>query len=212
MNTRTRSLLREEMGRRGHVSERAWLDEMRRPALTYGKSLVAEIRERQQHISRAVRNLLEPDPMNITITMREISNGVIVSTDQPEGYGTSRPLGEQFFPTWEIAMSELPGIAAEARERPRHRDAMRQEFAQRQARNVTERHAFSEGVTGTATDDIASWVSEPGVGVERLPEEAAALGETGAMETNTFNDDGDSLSAGTDTQHGYVIGGGHLHP
>lgn len=83
----------------------------------------------------------ENGPMNISIHLREIANGVIVSTA-----GTKN---EHFFPSMEIAMSELPGIAAEALESARGSISLREALHTRaQQQRSTESNAWLDNEIG----------------------------------------------------------------
>lgn len=117
--------------------------------------------------------------MQMTIHLREIANGVLVSHN---GSPRSRPFdgqGETYYPSWETAMSDLPGYAAGARE-------------EMQDLSAAVRHALKSNALGVGQAATRSPPSPTEPAVRLLPEEEAALSQAPAsayVETNTFNED-----------------------
>lgn len=176
-----------------------YLDDAAQRSLTYGDlqhRLVQRLFERAA-AEQGYNQRRETDPMNITIHLREITNGVLVSTSSAM-LGNE---GEQFFASWEIAMSELPGVAAAARERLVTEEATKDYYRQQAVRS---------------TLAVAEEQPEPDFSY-RLPEEAAALGEAGpvtyddeasepvrAISVEPVEDDGDTTVYSSPS---FVIGG-----
>jgi hypothetical protein len=153
----------------------------------------------------------ENDPMQITIRIREIANGVLVSADNECDIIGGPSNGETFYPSMVEALSELPGIGAEAVARQQKwREQMEQEAVMK--RSVIERDArYWNTPLGGPDAPKPPCEPDPRCTVEsqlnKLPEEAAVEEAAPDFESNTFSEDvEDEEQATYHPEHAFHIG------
>jgi hypothetical protein len=141
----------------------------------FGESYVASALRRQDALNRAWLHALDcgksphgqplrfrspppfqtrrKDPMNITINIRQIANGYVVSPGYQEGIlGCDNVQVEEFFPDAETMMAELPRVAGQT--------LARQEERNRRYEEEIERHTAEKAAYG-------SGAKHPGPGAQR---------------------------------------------
>lgn len=166
----------------------------------YGESLAASVRRRQREIDAEFRADLDrctyanpkkgTDPMShpisINISIAEIANGVIVTTDLSEGYGLSSGLGNgSYYPSLADAIDQMPAIVTAAWDR-----AQEQQRAYEKQRYVISDHRPpTTPYPGSKLPEETAVTSEPIPVVDETERDSAFIRTDPVMSTSSFDID-----------------------